>query len=269
MSKENFEHFLGAFNRLQLEGKSFVVATLVFQQGSSPQDLGARAIISSEGLEYGTVGGGKVEQKVISEAQLMMKQKNTKTVFVTWNLQKDIGMTCGGVVNFFFEYFEFKNPFQIVVFGAGHIAQELIPLLLKLDCEISCLDHRLDWLNKLPINKKLKTIHTENPQDQVKNLPDNSYVTIMTMGHSTDLPILIEVMKQRNRFSYVGNIGSEQKALRLRADLKEAGITEEFLRQFHCPMGENFGNNSPIEIAFSIVAQILKIKEMIQKEKVT
>ncbi len=85
----------------------------------------------------------------------------------------------------------------------------------------------------------------------------------MTMGHGTDLPILIKALKQRERFSYLGNIGNDQKALRLKKDLKEAGVPEENLQKFFCPMGENFGSNSPIEISFSIIAQILKTKDQV------
>ncbi|MFM6927266.1 MAG: xanthine dehydrogenase accessory protein XdhC [Bdellovibrio sp.] len=259
MSKGNFESFLTAMTELQNKATSFVVITLVKQVGSSPQEVGARAIVSSKGLEYGTVGGGKVENRAIQEAQRMLSE-NTPYLFTDWNLQKDIGMTCGGVVSFFFELFKHQHPFHVAVFGAGHIAQELVRLLLNLDCRVSCFDSRQEWLDKLPTSPKLKVLCTTEMAAEVANLPEKSYVTLMTMGHGTDLPVLIETMKQRDRFSYVGNVGSDQKALRLRKDLVEAGIPDADLERFYCPMGENFGGNAPVEIAFSIVAQILKTK---------
>ncbi|WII73295.1 xanthine dehydrogenase accessory protein XdhC [Bdellovibrio sp. 22V] len=262
MSKTNFEDFLSAMNALKEAGKNFVAVTLVKQVGSSPQDVGARALVSSDGLEYGTVGGGKVENRAIQEAKKMIADK-TRYQYADWNLQKDIGMTCGGVVGFFFELFEKEHPFHVAVFGAGHIAQEFIPLLLKLDCKVTCFDSRPEWINRLPSSPKLTTLCTENLAEQVAKLPPRSFVAIMTMGHGTDLPILIETMKQRERFSYVGNIGSDLKYLRLKKDLQQAGISEDTIQQFHCPMGENFGGNSPIEIAFSIVAQLLKTKDQI------
>lgn len=98
-------------------------------------------------------------------------------------------------------------------------------------------------------------------RSQVNTLPQGSFVTIMTMGHGTDLPILTQVLRERQRWAYVGNIGSELKRRRLEKDLLEAGLSSEVLNQFFCPMGENFGDNSPAEIAFSIVAQILKIRD--------
>lgn len=264
MSRGSFEDFLSAFKKTQADAKSFVVVTLVKQLGSSPQEVGARAIVSLEGLEYGTVGGGKVENRAIQEAQRMLRE-NEKYLFVDWNLQKDIGMTCGGVVSFFFELFEKEHPFHVAVFGAGHIAQEFIPLLLKLDCRVSCFDSRQEWLDRLPSSPKLSITLTDSASHEVGKLPHGTYVTIMTMGHASDLPILIEAMKQKDRFSYVGNIGSAQKALRLHKDLTEAGLAPEKMAQLYCPMGEDFGSNAPIEIAFSIVAQLLKVKDQITK----
>ncbi|MFV8249816.1 xanthine dehydrogenase accessory protein XdhC [Bdellovibrio bacteriovorus] len=262
MSKMNFEDYLSAMKSLQDAGKSFVSVTLVKQQGSSPQDVGARALVSADGLEFGTVGGGKVEKRAIEEAQKMIREKVAHQ-YTDWNLQKDIGMTCGGVVSFFFEFFEYNHPFNIWVFGAGHIAQELVRLLIRLDCKITCVDPRQEWIDKLPASSRLTTLCTEDMKGLVSRIPEKSFVTLMTMGHGTDLPILVEVMKQRDRFSYVGNIGSDQKARRLRQDLIDAGIAQESLDKFHCPMGESFGTNAPVEIAFSIVAQILKTRDLV------
>ncbi|MGZ3768283.1 MAG: xanthine dehydrogenase accessory protein XdhC [Bdellovibrio sp.] len=262
MPKISFEKFLHAMEAVEKSSKSFVVVTLVKQLGSAPQDIGARIIVSQDGLEFGTVGGGKVENRAIEEAQRMIQEK-IRYRFVDWNLQKDIGMTCGGVVSFFFEHFDHRHPFHVAVFGAGHIAQELIPLLLKIDCEISCYDPRHDWIEKLPKTSRLKTICTEDMASEVKKLPDRTFIAIMTMGHATDLPILVETMRQRDRFSYVGNIGSHQKSLRLKSDLRAAGIEESLLDKFYCPMGEDIGSNSPVEISFSIIAQLLKTKDQV------
>lgn len=264
MSRLNFEDYLSAVKTLQEAGKTFVSVTLVNQQGSSPQEVGARALVSAQGLEFGTVGGGKVEKRAIEEAQKMIQAK-TPHIYASWNLQKDIGMTCGGVVSFFFELHEQNHPVTIYVFGAGHIAQELVRLLIKLDCKVTCIDPRQEWIDRMPPSTKLKTICTDQMKELVPSIPDNAYVTLMTMGHGTDLPVLIEVMKQRDRFAYVGNVGSDQKARRLRQDLLDAGLPAESLTRFFCPMGESFGTNSPVEIAFSIVAQILKTRDQVHE----
>ena len=53
-------------------------------------------------------------------------------------------------------------------------------------------------------------IHTDDMASEVKKLDDNTFVLLMTMGHSTDLPILLEVLKTK-QFPYLGVIGSKAK----------------------------------------------------------
>src|SRR5882757_88916 len=99
-----------------------VVVTVVDTMGSVPQDRGAKMIVTAAGLHFGTVGGGKVETKAIAEARKMLDGGiETTTHFVNWSLNKDVGMTCGGIVKLFFESFHVRR-WEIVIFGAGHVA---------------------------------------------------------------------------------------------------------------------------------------------------
>ncbi len=253
------EKFLDHVQKLRETRKEAVVVTMVHARGSAPQEIGARIIVGSEGLLFGTVGGGKVEQKCIAHAKAML-DAGTDHDFVDWNLQKDVGMTCGGVVSFYFERMLPAAKWKIAVFGAGHVAQEFIPLLLKLDCDITWVDPRIEWLGKIPENYKLNKIQSTDMKEVIPSLHPDTFITSMTMGHAFDLPILIEAMKNHS-FPYIGVIGSEAKAKILKADLQKAGIAEDVIAQMHCPIGEPFGNNHPVEIAFSIIAQLITIRD--------
>lgn len=246
---------LEKISELQEKGETFVVATLVKTKGSAPQEVGAKVLVGAHGYIDGTVGGGKVEERVILHAKEMMKS-NESFDYADWNLQTDIKMTCGGVVSFFFERVQAKPTWEIAVFGAGHVAQEVVRTLLKLDCSVTCADPRIEWLNKLPEHHKLTKIHTESMKDVVSELRPGTFVASMTMGHAFDLPILLEVMK-RSDIPYIGAIGSDSKAAVLRADLRKNGVSEEKIATLHCPIGESFGNNTPAEIAISIAAQLI------------
>ena len=81
-----------------------ILATMVEHRGSAPQVNGAKAIVTEEGLFWGTIGGGKVENEVIEKAKELLSS-NESTEFISWNLQRDIGMTCGGEVKIFLEKF--------------------------------------------------------------------------------------------------------------------------------------------------------------------
>ena len=243
----------------QNNGHRFVLATLVKIKGSAPQEVGAKIIVGPDGYLDGTIGGGKVEERVILHAKEMLKNDEAFD-YADWNLQTDIKMTCGGVVSFFFELIKSKPTWEIAVFGAGHVSQELIRTLLKLECSITCIDPRLDWLNKLPDHHKLAKINAESMKDVVATLSPGTFIASMTMGHAFDLPILIAAM-ERNAFPYIGVIGSDQKAATIKSDLKKHGIREELIEKLFCPIGEKMGNNTPAEIAISITSQLIKERE--------
>lgn len=253
--------FVSTLNTLINEGRDLVIVTLIKTRGSAPQIEGAKIIVGKDGLLYGTVGGGKVETQAIAHAQTILSDENSLISVLEWNLQTDVGMTCGGVVTFTFEKCVAKSSWEIAVFGAGHVAQELIRLLVRLDCSVTCIDPRSEWLSKLPDDFKLKKVVCTNMETAVSELRPGTFIVSMTMGHAFDLPILTEVFK-RDCFPYIGAIGSKSKAIVLKRDLINAGLTPQSLEKLICPIGEEIGNNTPAEIAISVVAQMLKHRDL-------
>ena len=168
-------------------------------------------------------------------------------------------MTCGGTVKVFFETYNVSN-WQIVIFGAGHVSQALIGLLSNMRCQIQCFDTRPEWLSKLPAADNVTAMHSDNLAAEISKLNANSFVLLMTQGHSTDVPILAEALKHK-KFSYLGVIGSKSKRAVVQKDLLEAGVKEELLKDFYCPVGLPIGSNQPAEIAVSIVAQLLAVRD--------
>jgi len=252
-------------NELLSSNTPFVMVTLVDVTGSSPQDVGSKMLVTQEGLHGGTIGGGKVEFKAINEAKTLLENRVLTKSFVTWNLKKDVGMSCGGIVRLYFEAFHTKT-WKIAVFGAGHVANALIPHLLLLECQIRCLDTRQVWLDKLPKSSKLSITHTQSMASEVKHIDHDTFVLLMTMGHSTDLPILLEILRTK-QFPYLGVIGSKAKAARIKKDIEEAGLPSLCKEAFYCPIGLDIGNNHPQEIAISVAAQLLQVRDQLLKKE--
>ncbi len=251
--------FFEAQNDLAESGVPFVAVTVVDTMGSTPQDRGAKMLVTDEGRVYGTVGGGKIEARAIDEARKMLADDTApKTRFFQWSLEKDIGMTCGGTVRVYFEAFNVTR-WSIVVFGAGHVAHAVIDILATLDCRITCIDPRQEWLARLAPSPKLTKVHLSDMASHVASIPVGSFVLLMTMGHTTDKPILIEILRTRT-FPYLGVIGSNAKAKRLRQDVLDAGLPQESTKAFFCPVGLEVGSNHPHEIAVSVAAQMLQIR---------
>ena len=256
--------FFDALNDLMSTETPLVTVTVVDTVGSVPQDRGAKMIVTADGLRFGTVGGGKVETKAIADAQMMLRGEIAEnTRFVQWNLAKDVGMTCGGVVKLYFEAHNARR-WRIVVFGAGHVANALITMLVHFDCHITCIDPRAEWLSRLPQSPKLTTIETNDMPSIVKTLPDDAFVVLMSMGHSTDKPILLEILRTRE-FPYVGVIGSDAKANILKRDIAEAGLSDA-KQQWVCPIGIDLGSNHPYEIALSVIAQLVQRRDRLKTQ---
>src|SRR5207247_10517509 len=126
--------FFEALADFMAREEPLVTVTVVDTMGSVPQDRGAKMIVTRKGLAFGTVGGGRVETKAIAEAQKMLNGEVAEnTQFAQWNLNKDVGMTCGGIVKLFFESHN-VGRWPIVIFGAGHVANALTNLLVHFDC---------------------------------------------------------------------------------------------------------------------------------------
>lgn len=253
-------HFYEQFYYLLEQQAPFISVTLVHTIGSAPQEPGAKMLVTNSGLHYGTVGGGKVEKRAIEEALALLHHPERLTnLYREWNLSADIGMTCGGSVKFFFEVIN-ANTWPIVMFGAGHVAQALMNILIQLDCHITCIDPRQEWLDKLPSSPKLTKVQLTDMPSYVEQIPSHAFVLLMSMGHSTDKPILLEILKKKT-FPYIGVIGSRAKALQLQKDVLEAGLPEHLQYAFHCPIGLPLGNNHPHEIAISVAAQLLQERD--------
>ncbi len=251
---------------LERGGTPFVLVTLVEARGSVPQDTGAKMLVTPAGLHAGTVGGGRIEARAIGVAREILAAKGvvaSRPQFVSWTLKGDVGMTCGGAVKLYFEPHPAGGAaWTIAIFGAGHVAQALLPVLVPLPCQVLCFDNRPEWLARLPAAPNVRIEHRDDLASAIDALPDDAFLICMTQGHKTDRPILHRALSTR-RFPYVGVIGSDSKAEILRRELVADGLTRERAGEFHCPIGLPFGTNHPHEIALSIAAQLLTERDRI------
>lgn len=253
MTHETLYEELSAFER---DGLACVLVVLVDALGSVPQDAGAKMIVTAEGRHAGTVGGGRVEAAAIRLAQELLQSGAPRPRFASWSLRKDVGMTCGGSVKLYFEPHPGRSIWPIAVFGAGHIAQAVLAVLLPLRCRISCYDTRPEWIERLPRARNLEARVVEDLAAVIPLLPDDTFVVFMTKGHQSDRPPLQRALAERN-FPFIGVIGSKAKAAILRREMIANGLPRRKAAAFHCPVGLPYGTNDPHEIALSIAGQLL------------
>ena len=239
-----------------------VVVTIVAARGSIPGSVGAKALVGNSGIQIGNLGGGKVEAAVIRKVSDVLAGSGDATWMETWNLQRDLGMTCGGEVTFLFERVGRLPDWHMVIFGAGHVAQALVPVLATLSCRIDVVDPRPEWLSRIRPHVSVTTHDGEGSYlgAAPKLVTSESQMLCITQGHQTDLPLVKWVLSEVPEIAFLGVIGSEVKRAKLCAELRESGVSDASLEKMVCPLGLPIGGNDPAEIAISITAQLLQIR---------
>ncbi len=240
---------------LRRQGEAFVMVTLLATRGHAPQEPGAKALFTAAGLVSGTIGGGKLEARAQREALQLLEARTIAPRLQALDLQKDLGMSCGGSVELLYELFG-DAPWSIAIFGAGHVAQALCRVLAPLACRVICVDPRPEWIERLTPSPRLRSKVVSNMAEWAHDLEPGTFCAVITMGHATDLPIL-EVLLQRPELPFVGSIGSKVKARAIKADLARLGVPETAIQRLKCPIGIGKGARVPEEIAILIAAQLL------------
>lgn len=251
-----------ALSKLAANGQPFVAVTMLEAQGGVLPDAGAKMLIDRSGLVHGAVNAGKLEKRAIEFAQAIMDDDSRGRVVVDWNLQRDMGMTCDGRAKLLFEVYN-RDDWHIVVFGAGHVAQSLVKVLLLLDCRVTCVDSRTEWIERMGDHDRLRKICVDDLTVEAEKLTPSDFVICMTMGQSADRSILSTIFRNQLEPAYLGVIGSKAKRGELLRELESDGIDPETAARFLCPIGLAIGSNQPAEIAISIVGQLLEYRDRI------
>jgi xanthine dehydrogenase accessory factor len=154
----------------------------------------------------------------------------------------------------------------VYVFGGGHVAQELVSLLSRLDFRCVVFEDRKEFAGPdlFPGAVNIILGNFERIGDSV-TLEKDDYVVILTRGHQYDFDA--ECFALRNGPRYIGVIGSGSKHAFVRERLLAAGFGEKDLDapRVHAPIGLNIGSKTPAEIAVSIAAELIRERSGVTK----
>jgi xanthine dehydrogenase accessory factor len=157
-------------------------------------------------------------------------------------------------------YVETINQRPVIhIIGGGHVALALSELMHFLGFYIKLYDDRAE-LNTIEQNSFADEKHFVDYGSIGENIhsAEDDFVVIMTIGYRTDKIVLKQLLNKK--FFYLGLLGSEKKNERLFTELREESADEKKLSKVWAPVGLNIYSKTTKEIAVSIAAQIILVK---------
>lgn len=296
-------------------GRRVAIATVIGAHGSTPRHLGARMAVADDGQQWGTVGGGKIEQLVHASAQAVAN--GAAPTVVRQHLVRDLAMCCGGsmevvvtpatremvapAVGADTRGLTLETPLdgsgfavraarpgdprrhhpviaddrlierlgggeRVVVFGSGHVARSLGPLLDRVGfVVIACDDNETGAIATQPAwaGQVIESFDAHEVERALGGF-DDDYVLIVTRDHAIDQQLL-EALIHKPGIGYLGMIGSRGKVGRFRKRLIVRGLLDGEDGQarwarLHAPIGLNLGAETPEEIAVAIAAELIALR---------
>ena len=246
--------------RLRKAGQSAALATIVRRIGSTPRKDNAKMLIRADGSTLGSVGGGCVEAEVWQQAKKVIESNRTRLVHyeMTDEDAREEGLICGGTVEVFVEPIT-PQP-KVVILGAGHVGQAIAQVLARLGYKLCIVDDRETFANRqrFPWAQEIRACPFTQALEGV-GVPENSFVLVVTRGHSHDQDALEAVLKTPVR--YLGLVGSRRKVRILVENLLKKGHFPQAFENLYAPIGLSIGSETPEEIAVSVAAELIAIQK--------
>ena len=152
-----------------------------------------------------------------------------------------------------------RHENTVYILGGGHVSLALSKALSPLDFTTVVIDNRDELLTLTQNDEADETIVMPYDQlDRVITEGAGSYVVIMTFSFPDDVAALREVI--RKKMAYIGLMGSPAKIRRIFRELKKEGVPKSLCKSVRAPIGLDITSQSPEEIAISIAAQMIQIK---------
>ncbi len=229
-------------------GQKVAFVTITDKASGAPGTPGQVIAVDKNGNISGTVGGGTTEYLIIQLAKNSILE-NKKTFEFDFKLEEK-GMICGGGIKGFGVVL--GDDKKLLVFGGGHVSQSIYSIAKNTAFNITVVDSREEFK---PLFEKANYV-SEIPEKY--EFDENTYIIICTSGHKYDYDALSHCINKK--YAYLGMIGSKTKVKTLLERLKSEGVSEETIAQIYAPIGIDISDGTPGEIAISVMAEILKIK---------
>lgn len=243
--------------RLEEQNSPFALAEIVESRGSTPRHA-ARMLIREDGSIVGTIGGGMVERKVIAEALEAMRNKASRMFHgrMARSGSDAVGSDCGGAMKVWISVHA-RRP-RLLLMGGGHVNRAIAHAAARLDFDICVGDTYAESLapEHFPAGVRLILAPSfAGVLDAMAIRPDD-FVLIAT--HNQDREVLTRLIIEP--VAWLGLLSSRKKVTTFVQQMREDGVREEEIDRLRAPVGYDIGAETPQEIAISVLAEILQVK---------
>ena len=149
---------------------------------------------------------------------------------------------------------------KVVVVGAVHIAQYLVEFGNQFDFDIYVIDPRSSFANK----KRFPNVSVIDdwPDEAFKSITIDENTAFITLTHDAKIDdIALQTALKAGCF-YIGCLGSKKTHEKRIDRLLDMGFNKNIINRIHAPIGLDIGSKKPNEIALSIIAEIIKVKNI-------
>ncbi len=168
----------------------------------------------------------------------------------------DLKSTSGPTIQVYVEA-HYPHP-DLVIVGAGHIAQPLCSLGALMGFRVIVVDDRPDYATQERFPEADRVVRVDF-RDPFADIPihSTSYVVLVTRGHKYDFECLRHLLKTEVEPPYVGMIGSRRRIRAAFSQLQGEGMPKDRLSRIRAPVGLDIGAETPVEIAVAVAAEII------------
>lgn len=160
------------------------------------------------------------------------------------------------------EYFiqVFPRKSQMIIIGAAHITVDLVTLANMYEFETIVIDPRGIFSQKTQFSTPPDQLHDVYPAEVLENLSLDAYSYAVVLSHDPKIDDNALHILLPSQVAYIGALGSKKTHAKRVKRLTEAGFTEKDIERIHAPIGVGIHAKSPKEIAMSIMAEIISVK---------
>ena len=228
---------------------------LVVTKEAGPGTAGAKLLLLKQGDSIGSVGDPELDSIVVSQGERLLGVRDETRMLSVSEFAPQLSSASETLL--LFE--RLQPPPRLVVCGAGHVGASLARIAAFAGYHATLIDDRAEFLtrDRFP-ETEIDLVVADDWSSAVRDAIGNGRgvsVAVVTRGHNEDEQCLRAVVSAQP--DYIGLIGSKRRTTIVIERLREAGVSDEQLKNIRAPIGLDIGAVSPEEVALAIMAEII------------